>query len=105
MNVGCPLLFVAVFSLTTLPQTVSCSPIWFLASCAEIPGASVELADEALIGGQPSRPTMQLSERTTAIGTETYPFCMTLSFWGSILWISERNCSAGNRPPANDALG
>jgi hypothetical protein len=86
MNVGFPWLFVAAFSLATLPQTVACSPIWFLASGAEILGASVELraniADDAFMGEQPSRPTMQLSKERTAMGTEMYPFCITLSLCG-----------------------
>lgn len=36
MNVGSPLLLVAVRSLATLPQTVARSPIWFFASAGGI---------------------------------------------------------------------
>jgi hypothetical protein len=36
MKVGSPRLLVAVCSLATIPQTVDCSPIWFLESAAVI---------------------------------------------------------------------
>jgi hypothetical protein len=43
MKVGSPRLLVAVFSLAILPQTVACSPMWFLASAAEMLVTPVEL--------------------------------------------------------------